>query len=156
VGDVGNDYDYLSIRFQADPGFDVALYGFDLAGYQEADYTIDGVSIYDGELNLFFPETNRLYFEEDVFVAGAGPTHTLYDFSTPWRGEVITLFIDARNLGPLSENIGIDNIRFGQELASSPNPVPEPASATLALLGGLFLGGSGIRRFRKSGQCSAA
>lgn len=40
---------------------------------------------------------------------------------------------------------GLDNIEYGQTAAAA---VPEPASATLALLGGLLVGGARLRRVR--------
>jgi hypothetical protein len=131
----GNDYDYLTIRFQADPSYDAVLYGFDLGGWFQTDYVIDGVAVYDGEFNGFFPELNRVFFDEDATVLGAGPSHTSYSFGTPLQGNVITILIDANNLGPDSELIGIDNIRFGQAQSTN-GVVPEAASLVVWLVGG--------------------
>ena len=141
---IGFDYDYLAIEFQADPGYDVLLYGFDLGGWFHTDYTINGVAVYDSYLNLFFPENNRIFYDQNALVRGDGPDHTSYTFGTPLRGNTITIFIDANNLGAQSELIGLDNIRFGQDL--TPAAVPEPASLWLLAAGAALLGFRRVRR----------
>jgi hypothetical protein len=134
----GFDYDYLTIRFEADPFYDVTLYEFDLGGWNQTDRVINGVAVYDGEFNGFFPELNRLFFDDDVTVAGAGPAHTNISFGTPLKGHVLTILIDANNLGPDSELIGIDNIRFGEELRpdGTSGVVPEASALATWLFGG--------------------
>jgi hypothetical protein len=126
---VGFDYDYLLIDLVADPGFLVQLYGFDLGGWFQTDYVINGVAVYDNFFNGFFPENNRIFYDDNATVAGAGPAHSSYTFSTPLQGSVITILIDANNLGSTSELVGIDNIRFGQVEATA---VPEPGTLALA------------------------
>lgn len=131
---VGNDYDYLEITLFADPGFDVLLYGFDLGGWFQTGYTINGVAVYNSQLNLFFPDQNRIFHDPNALVQGSGPSHSSYSFGTPLRGNVITIFIDANNLGATSEQVGIDNIRFGQDAAATAS-IPEPASLILTAAG---------------------
>ncbi len=146
---IGTNYDYLDIRLTADPGYEVVLYGFDLGGWFQADYTINEVAVFDGGASLD-PMAPRLYSDPMALVAGVGPAHTTYSFATQLRGNSLSLLIDARNLGDFSELIAIDNIRFGQELA--PAAIPEPMTATLFSLGLLGLMGSngGKRRRRHS------
>jgi hypothetical protein len=151
---VGNDYDILDIVFVADPGYDVVLYGLDLGGWFQTDYTIKAVTVYDGVPFPFLTPTNDIYEATDVLVAGAGPASTHVDFDgTPLTAHVIWLRIDASNLGATSELIGIDNIRFGQvdngmpdqppvdlaeiDAALQPAEVPEVASLVV-WLGGLL------------------
>ncbi len=146
---IGFDYDYLAISFVADPGYEVQLFGFDLGGWFQTDYTLNRVSVYDNYLNLFFPENNRVFDDPVANVAGAGPTHSSYTFGTPIQGSVLTIFIDANNLGAASELIGIDNIRFGQVEAVV--AVPEPSA--LALAG---CGLAGLLAFRRRNESHTA
>lgn len=141
---VGNNYNYLLIVLFADPGFEAVLHSFDVAGWFETDYEINSVSVYDNYFNGFFPEQNRVYHDPNTTIAGNGPTHSSYSFSTPIRGNVISILIDANNLGDTSELIGIDNIRFGQDIDLS--PVPEPG--TLSLFAAAAIAAAVIRRRR--------
>lgn len=116
----------FSIRLTADPGFNVLLYHFDLGGWPDTDRTIKEVRVSDGSTSLF-SQTNVLVQGDFV-----GPRHTPFDFATPLSGSQLLIEIDYSNLpGGGHDNIGIDNIRFGQD---PPPPIPEPASM------GLFLG----------------
>jgi hypothetical protein len=136
---VGNDYDILDIVLVADPGYDVVLYDFDLGGWNQTDYTINAVTVYDGVPFPFITPTNQIYNPPGtVDVAGAGPTSTHIDFGgTPQQAHVIWLQINANNLGSLSENIGIDNIRFGQVENGHPDEPPvDPADIDGALQDG--------------------
>jgi hypothetical protein len=107
----------------ADPGFSVELYGFDLGGWPHLDYTIDGVTVSDGVTTLFslpnaFIEGNR-----------TGPPHTAFSFA-PLSGQQLRILVDYGNLPRnMQDNIGIDNVRFGQTPppAAGPSAIPEPA-----------------------------
>lgn len=137
AADIGFNYDFLVINLRADYGYDALLYGFDLGGWFQTDYEINSVSVYDAQFNEGFPALNRVFHEPNATVLGNGPTHTSYTFNTPIRGNVISILIDAKNLGNTSELIGIDNIRFGQDIDPDPGPapVPEPSSALLLAVG---------------------
>ena len=130
----------LNVRLAAAPGYDVQLFGFDLAGYF-VDYVINGVSVLSGAATLFS--------QADVSVEGnaTGPGHTAFDFSAaPLSGPELLIRIDVANLAIGSQdNIGLDNIRFGQ---MPPAAVPLPATAWL--FGSGCLGLLGVVRHRRS------
>jgi len=135
---IGINYDYLLVDLIADPGFEAVLYGFDLGGWNETDYQINSVSVYDAQFNGFFPADNRVFHDANTTIAGNGPSHSAYSFGTPIRGNWISILIDANNLGDTSQFIGIDNIRFGQEVDTTPD-VPEPGTVSMLLLAGCGL-----------------
>lgn len=133
----------FELTLTAAAGFVVELFEFDLAGWLQADYTINSVSVRDGGGNVLFSQTNA-HIEGD----GGGPRRTHFDFSSdPLSASVLIIAFDSSNLGGNADNIGIDNIRFGQQRASQ-TPVPEPAA--LGLLGlGLVGLAVAVRRRRR-------
>jgi hypothetical protein len=152
---IGNDYDFLDIVLVAEAGFDVQLYGFDLAaGLNIGDTrTINSIVIFDGVPFPFLTPDNFLIDPiPGVEVPGEGRLSV--GFSDPLQSSVIWIRIDASNLGPDSQLIGIDNIRFGQVESDNPSTldpatidaafqsseqvVPEPVSLALWLVGGGF------------------
>lgn len=142
----GTDYDYLDIVLTADEGYDVILHDFDLAGWFQTDYVIQSVTVFDGDPFPILTPENQIFEQTDVTVAGDGPTHTHIDFGgAPLRGPKLWLRIDASNLGALSENIGIDNIRFSQDVST----VPEPGTLATWVMGGLGVVVAG-RRWARS------
>jgi hypothetical protein len=115
----------MNILLTADSGFDVLLYDFDLAGWPQSDYTIDEVAVLSGGTPLF--AQNGVLVEGDA----TGPGHTTVAFANPLRGPELLIKIDFSNIGgSIQDNIGIDNIRFGQD----PPPAAIPAPAVLPLL----------------------
>lgn len=115
---------HLNIRLGASPGVLVHLYGFELAGWPEADYTIAAVEVFAGAATL--------YSATDVLVEGnaSGPRRTTFAFAAPLSAPEILLRLDFSNLDAgARDNIGIDSIRFGQTI------VPEPGTAALLLCG---------------------
>jgi hypothetical protein len=137
----------LSVRLSADAGFEALLYGFDLGGWPNADYTIDAVRVRAQGLEIFT--------QPDVTVEGnlVGARRTSFAFATPLAGNDLLIEIDYGNLaGAQQDNIGIDNIRFGQTPPASlppdppSDPVGVPAPASLALLG---IGLAAIAAFRR-------
>lgn len=108
----------LSVRLTAAPGYEVDLYGFDLAGFG-VDYVIASVSV--------FAEGTTLFSETNVVVQGdaTAPRHTTFAFATPLSAPELLVQIDVSNLAPgIQDNIGMDSIRFGQ---TPPHIVPEPS-----------------------------
>jgi hypothetical protein len=130
----------MNILFTADPGFTVQVYGFDLGGWPSADYTIAGVSVFDGGTTLFS--------QSNVLVEGnaSGPRHTSFEFAVPLAGSQLLVQVDYSNLpGNQQDNIGIDNVRFGQSPPPGPGPVPVPEPSTGLLLA-ISLAGLALRR----------
>lgn len=118
----------LNIRLTADAGYTALVHGFDLAGWPQQDYTIRGVTV-EGDGQTLFEAAG-------VQVQGAGPTHTAFDFGTPLQGSQVLIHIDYGNLaGNVQDNIGLDNLRFGQ----TPPPIPEPDSWLLLAAGGVVV-----------------
>ncbi len=132
-----NNSGFLAVRLTADAGFLVGLYGFDVAGWPNADYTIDAVRVLSGA-SVLFEQTSVLI--EGNFT---GPRHTAFEFAAPIFAADLLIEIDYGNLpGSQHDNFGIDNIRFGQDPPPGPpsdpsdppdSTIPEPA--TWALLG---------------------
>lgn len=117
----------LSVRLTADAGFSALLYGFDLGGWNRADFTIGAVRVLGG--------SGALFSQSDVLVEGnlSGPGHTAFAFASPLSAGELLIEIDYSNLpGSQQDNIGIDNIRFGQ---SPPAPIPEPANWLMLVFG---------------------
>ena len=121
----------MNILLTADAGFDVLLYGFDLGGWPNADFTINAVSVFAGMTPLFS--------QSNVLVQGdaVGPGHTVFDFGSALVGNSLLIQIDYSNLlGGQQDNIGIDNIRFGQDPLPQAT-VPEPSTLWLLLSGAI-------------------
>lgn len=112
------------VTLEADAGWLVELHAFDLAGWANTDYTINGVRVeVDGSVE--FSEMNAL-------VRGASADmqnrrHTSYDFGAALTGSVVEIVVDVANIvGASQDNIGIDNVAFGQVV---------PAPGAVAVLG---------------------
>lgn len=134
-----NNSGSLNVRMTADPGFEALIYGFDLAGWPQADFTISAVRVLDGVDVLF--EQNNVLVQSFLTV----PVHTSFQFATPLAAAELLVQIDYSNLASGSQdNIGIDNIRFGQN--PPPVPIPEPSAVILLALGLSALGIRGRRR----------
>ncbi|MCA9135134.1 MAG: FG-GAP repeat protein [Planctomycetales bacterium] len=96
--------DPLEITLTADPGYRVALHGFDMAGWLQADQPINFVEVLD--------ETGTILFRQNTFtILGANGTHSSFDFSSALTASTLRIRFDP---GPGSENVGIDNIQFSQ------------------------------------------
>lgn len=141
----------LNVRLVADPGFLAVLYSFDLGGWSNTDYTINAVRILDGVVPLFE--------QSNVLVEGnfTGPRRTAFDFLAPVSASDLLIQINYSNLGGNSQdNIGIDNIRFGQNPPADggnggTTPVPLPPTTLLLGLGLVLL--SGFKRLRPAASC---
>jgi hypothetical protein len=106
--------DGFEVIFTADPGFEVGIFGFDIAAF-DSETTIPGIDVLDGDNNVLWSvgstaisETARNSFDTGGVFA-----------------ESLTIAIDLTGLNGASDNIGIDNIHFAQQA------IPEPATASL-------------------------
>ncbi|CAG7856420.1 hypothetical protein MCAMS1_00891 [biofilm metagenome] len=137
IGD--NNSNSLNIRFIAEPGFAVLFYGFDIGGWFNTDYTINAITLTNGSATLF-SQNNTLV--EGNF---SGPRHSSFQFGTPFSSTELVLQIDFSNLsGSQHDNIGVDNVRFGQQKLSE---VPLPGAFFLFFSGMMAIA---LRRFRLS------
>jgi hypothetical protein len=126
----------LTIRFDAAAGFNVILFSFDLGGWNRTDYTLANVSVFDGSNSALFSENN-------VHVEGDNGRSSL-DFGTGLQASSLRIVLNLSGLGGDSDNIGIDNIHFGQA-SVDPDPVPEPSTILLCAAG---LAAAVLRRIR--------
>jgi hypothetical protein len=115
--------DRLTITLTADPGYLVRLYSFDLAGWPNADYTLNNVFVKDAANANLFSASNVLV--KGAMNAGHDPRHTSFAFD-PLVGSTLQIYIDLSGLGGNSDNIGIDNIAFDQVKVDTPGPGPAP------------------------------
>ncbi len=131
----------LEVSFVADAGYQVSLFGFDLGGWPQSDYTLPGFQVIGAGNTVLFSQNNVL-----VQGNGVGPRHTSIDFGTGLTGQTLTLRLNLAGLNNNSDNIGLDNVRFGQS-GGPVGGVPEPSAWALMIAG--FAGaGAALRRRR--------
>lgn len=130
----------FTLRLTAATGYLVDLYGFDIASFINAGQTIRGFTVRDVGAN------SVLFSQGSTAISGA--THNAISFATALSANDVELVIDLTGLGSVSDDIGIDNVRFGQALAPVAG-VPEPAAWAVMLLG--FFGAGAMLRGRRSG-----
>jgi hypothetical protein len=112
----------LTTRFTADAGYLVNLVSFDIASFINGGQTIQGARALNALTNAV------LWSIGSTAITGS----TSLSLAPDVTAADIFLEISLAGLGSLSDDIGLDNIRFGQELVA-PTAVPEPA--TMSLLG---------------------
>ena len=98
------------VILQADPGYTVSLFGFDMGGYRDNSAT-PLVEVIDQNGAILFSES-------DVSLPSTSPARE-FDFAQPLVGQTLTIRF-ARHLSG-SNPIGIDNVEFGQELIAIVN-----------------------------------
>ena len=117
----------LAITLTADAGYQVLLYEFDLGSWS-TNSTVPAIQVLDQDDTVLYSVTSELI----LFNA-----RTNFSFNGPLSGQTLRIIIDQANLGGASDNVGIDNVRFGQ--TSPTAPIPEPATMTLLGLGAAAL-----------------
>jgi len=127
----------LDLTLTADPGFEVGLFGFDLASFSTTGQTIAGLEVRDASNGAL------LFSQGTTFVTGT--THVDLDFAAGIFAPALTLDIDLTGLGSLSDNIALDNVYFVQQAV-----VPEPS--TLLLMGAGLAGLARWPRPRRSSR----
>jgi hypothetical protein len=128
---------FMEVVLTADPGVEVVLYGFDLGGYPGSDWVINAVHV--------LSPTATLFTQTSVLVEGGGGAvrHTTFSFATPLVASELVIRIDYANLTTgRQDNVGLDNLRFGQ----NPAAVPEPALGWLFGAGTLALAARAMNR----------
>ena len=95
----------LQIELAADAGFEVGLFGFDVASFIATGQTIEGLQVRDGDGNV-------LYSVGSTLISGTG--HNDFDFASGLFASVLVIDIDLTGLGGQSDEIGIDNVSFSQ------------------------------------------
>jgi len=115
----------FEISFIADSGFEVGIFDFDLAAFGGVDTTLPGIEIIDGDSNVLWSTGSTLI---------SSSSRTGFDAGGVFANS-LTISVDLSGLGGASDNIGIDNIRFGQQA------IPEPSGVGILLIGLIgFLG----------------
>jgi hypothetical protein len=137
--DLGSDTT-LTTTFTAAAGYLVDLYSFDLASFVDAGQTIQGFLVRDVGAD------SVLFSQGSTFITGA--SHYSATFATPLSANTLQVVVNLAGLNTTSDDIGMDNIRFGQRLAPADPPgVPEPATWALMLAG--FFGAGAMLRDRR-------
>jgi MSHA biogenesis protein MshQ len=99
--------DVAELTLQAEPGFEVVLNSFDMAGWNRADLTGEALRIYNGDYST-------LLFEQAPFSAdGDGPGNSGDSFNFSINVAASEVHIQWGR----DWNIGIDNVNFDQQAA---------------------------------------
>ncbi len=126
----------FTTTFTADAGYLVDLYSFDMAWFFDTSANVQGFTVRDG--------SNNVLHSQGPFVLPGGATHLTFSFAQPLSAATLQLVVDLTGLGSVSDDLGLDNIRFGQSLVPPPG-VPEPGTWAL-MIGGFFGAGALLRR----------
>ena len=122
--DDADDQGPLELVLTADAGFSVQLFDFDLGAFG-GNRTVNSVRVTN--------ESNVVLYESlgDTIL---GSAHSDYSFNSPLIGQSLRITIDQIALGGSSDDVALDNVRFGQ-IENATAPVPEPATMTLLGMG---------------------
>ena len=130
----------LGAMFTADPGYLVRILGFDMGNWAE-EVTLYEVSVRDANDVPLFSQTSVVVPD----ASNPGPLH--FDFGPGIAGRTLILRVDAGPSGGSSDNIALDNVKFGQSLAPrvatregqiSPEKQPGSEESTWGAIKGLF------------------
>lgn len=97
-------FGHLEVQLTADPGWNVRLFGFDMAAWSEVG-PINSVQVYTNTGALLFDERD---------VAISAVDRTVFAFDPPLEANMIAISIDSGNLNHASDYVAVDNIKFGQ------------------------------------------
>ena len=101
----------VRITLEADPGFEVGLFGFDMASFFSSGSTIPGLQVLDGDDNVLWSQGSTL-------ILGGG-AHSDFDFAGGLFASTLKLEIDVTGVG---NNAGVDNVHFAQRSPAIPEP----------------------------------
>jgi hypothetical protein len=112
----------FELRLIADAGYKVNLISFDMAGWPHLDFpSIASVSVEDGFGTVLFSQTRV-----PIYGATTGPQHSAFSFTGVSASELRIKYDSTTDgFGNIvdSDDVGLDNIQFGQ---SSNLDVPRP------------------------------
>jgi len=97
----------LQVTLTADVGSRATLSGFDLGNWGQA-VTLPYVRVTDEEQRVLFEELTV------ALAASSSPNERNFQFSPPLLGRVLTLRVSLAGLGGLGDNVGLDNLAFGE------------------------------------------
>ena len=121
---------YAEITLTADPGWEVVLNSFDLAGFDRLDRPNQPVFV-------VMDVNGAVLFDDSGTVLGTGATHSSY--APGLAAQSLTIRFGDRF------TVGIDNVNFDQRLSLA--TVPEPASLGLFSVG--LVGLAAARRWKR-------
>lgn len=154
VDTLTNPNNVLDITFTADSGYIPRLLGFSLGAFFDT-FNQPNITSYSGVGVSVFTEGNVTLFSQS-YTVDSNTTNQSFDLagnaggSLTLRLNLNSLAYDPNILRFDRESVGIDNIRFAQQTATTSESVNEsiPEPTTFALVGGAALVGCFIRRRR--------
>lgn len=129
-----DDAEGYSLTFTADAGYNVVLTSLDIGNWGGA-INLPGIRVFDESNTTLFQQTDTPLAANNI------QNHVHIDFSTI-TGQTLTIEINTIGLGGSSDNVGLDNIQFGQVSA-----VPVPGAVWL--FGSAIFGLLRIKRLAK-------
>lgn len=103
----------VTVKLTADAGYEASIHSLDLGSRGGVDRTIKSVRVLADGVEKF--KLTNVKVEGDT----VGARRTSITLPTPVVGKVVQLLVDATNLGTSeSSEIGLDNVRIGQQLAT--------------------------------------
>jgi hypothetical protein len=118
----------VRVTLSAQPGFSVTLNSFDLGGWQNQDYTVNSVRVIGPGNAILFEQLN-VPIEGDF----NGPRHSPFVFNNLTSNSFLAIIVDVSNLNFSSDNIGIDNVSFTQNVLGGGATAPEPGTTAFVL-----------------------
>lgn len=117
----------FSLTLTADPGYFVELHRFDMAGWPNTDYTITRVAVEDAVTSAVLFESLNVLIRGSSIDPMTGLRRTRFAFPSPITATSLRVLFQSD-----TQNVGIDNIGFGQF-------IPEPTGLGVLLPCGVLL-----------------